>query len=148
VLDLFAAAPRAALEQLARSCEEVSLAAGEVVIREGDVANALYVIVDGEVDVSARGEGTRSRHLRTMGPRSYFGEIGILRGVPRTATVRTTEPCRLWRISAEEFSEALSSNAASASMLSLASSRLARSHPRLAAAADVEPDREPVLTPG
>jgi CRP-like cAMP-binding protein len=146
VLDLFAGAPRTALEQLARACEELSVPSGEVLIREGDSADALYVLVDGEVDVSARGEGTRARHLRTMGPRSYFGEIGILRGVPRTATVRTTEPCQLWRISADDFSAALSSSAASASMLSLASSRLARSHPRLAASAEPEP--ELAATPG
>jgi MFS family permease len=134
VLDLFAAATRASLEQLAKACEEVTLPAGAVVVREGDVADALYVIASGEVDVSSRGEGHRtSRHLRTMGPRSYFGEIGILRGVPRTATVTTTEPTTLWRISADDFQAALNDSAASASMLTLASSRLTRSHPRLAA---------------
>ena len=133
VLDLFANASSQTLEALARACEPVELAAGEVVVREGDAADALYVLVDGEVDVSARGEAARARHLRTMGPRSYFGEIGLLRGVPRTATVRTTEPSTLWRISADDFRAALESGAASASMLQVASSRLARSHPRLAA---------------
>lgn len=145
VLDLFADATRSSLEQLAKACEEMSLPAGQVVVAEGDQADALYVLVDGQVEVSARGEGSRRRHLRTMGPRSYFGEIGILRGVPRTATVQTTEPSTLWRISADDFQAALSSGAASASMLTLASSRLARSHPRLAAAV-AEP--EPVATPG
>ena len=73
-----------------------------------------------------------------MGPRSYFGEIGLLRGVTRTATVRTTEPTTLWRISAEEFRSALESASVSPSMLAVTSSRLARSHPRLAAATPVE----------
>ena len=144
VLDLFADASRSTLEQLARACEEVSLAAGEVVVREGDAADALYVLVDGEVAVTARGEGRRERALRTMGPRSYFGEIGLLRGVPRTATVRTTEASTLWRISADDFRSALDAGSASASMLTLASSRLARSHPRLAAA-PAEETREPAL---
>ena len=133
VLDLFAAASPLTLESLARACEEVRLPAGEAVVREGDAADALYVLVDGEVDVTARGEGSRARHLRTMGPRSYFGEIGLLRAVPRTATVRTTEPSTLLRISADDFRAALESGAASSSMLQVASSRLARSHPRLAA---------------
>jgi predicted MFS family arabinose efflux permease len=139
VLDLFADATQASLEQLARAVEEVVLPAGEVVVREGDPADALYVLVDGEADVSARGEGARSRHLRTMGPRTYFGEIGLLRGVPRTATVQTTEPTTLWRINADDFRSALESGTVSASLLSVASARLARSHPQLAAASDVAP---------
>jgi hypothetical protein len=137
-LDLFADAPQASLEQLARAVEEVLVPAGDVVIREGDPADALYVLVEGEVDVSARGEGARPRHLRTMGPRSYFGEIGLLRSVPRTATVRTNSPSTLWRIGADDFRTALESGSVSASLLSVASSRLARSHPRLAAT--VEPE--------
>ena len=76
--------------------------------------------------------------------RTTVGEIGILRGVPRTATVRTTEPCTLWRISAADFEAALSTGSASASMLTLASARLARSHPRLAAAEEPTPALTPV----
>jgi MFS family permease len=133
VLDLFASASRTTIEQLARVCEEVSVPAGAVIIREGDVADALYVLVEGEVNVSARGEAGRARHLRTMGPRSYFGEIGLLRGVARTATVRATEPTTFWRISADDFRTALAAGSVSPSMLAVSSSRLARSHPRLAA---------------
>jgi MFS family permease len=132
VLDLFASASRQTLEQLARACTEQRVETGDVVVREGETADALYVLVEGEVDVRARGEGARTHHLRTMGPRTYFGEIGLLRGVPRTATVRATEPSLLWRISADDFRAALDSGA-SASMLNVASSRLARSHPKLAA---------------
>jgi hypothetical protein len=141
VLDLFSAAARPVVERLARSLDEVQVPTNTFVIREGEEPDALWIIVDGEVEVTIGG-----RFVRTMGPRSYFGEIGILRGVPRTATVRTTEPSVLWRISADDFKAALSSGAASASMLTLASSRLARSHPRLAASAEVEP--ELAATPG
>jgi CRP-like cAMP-binding protein/predicted MFS family arabinose efflux permease len=134
VLDLLAGSPRATLEQLARALEEVQLPAGQVVLREGDPADALYVVVSGEVAVSARGEGRRSRRLRTLGARSYFGEIGLLRGGVRTATVRTTEPTVLWRLPAADFSAALEHGAVSSSLLSVAGARLARSHPSLAAA--------------
>jgi hypothetical protein len=145
VLDLFANASRQTLEQLARACTEVELAAGDVAVREGDVADAVYVLVTGEVDVRAKGEGRRSHHLRTMGPRSYFGEIGLLRGINRTATVRATEPSLLWRIGADEFRAALEAGTASTSMLSLSTSRLARSHPRLAAEEAPVVAPEPVL---
>ena len=127
VLDLFEAAPRRALEGLAESVEVREVPAGSFVVREGEPADALWVIVDGEVSVSVGGG-----FVRTMGPRSYFGEIGLLRGIPRTATVRTNEATTLWRISGEDFLDAVHTNAASASLNTVMSSRLARTHPRLA----------------
>ena len=139
VLDLFADASRAALEQLARALEVVELAVGAVVVREGDPADALYIVVTGEVAVSGRGESDRDQHLRDLGPRSYFGEIGLLRGGVRTASVRTTEPTVLWRLSGQDFLAALENSSPSASVLSLAGARLARSHPALAAEPFVAP---------
>ena len=133
VLDLFAAAPRTALEQLARALEEVPVEAGVAVVREGDPADALYVVVSGELDVTARGEGQQPHPLRTLGARSYFGEIGLLRGSARTATVTSTEPTVLWRLAGPDFLAALETSAPSTSMLAVAGSRLARSHPALAA---------------
>jgi MFS family permease len=138
-LDLFAAAGRPALERLAASIEEVSLPAKAVFIREGEPADALWVLVTGEVAVSARGEGSRSQRLRTLGPRSYVGEIGLIRELPRTATVRTLEPCTLWRIPGQDFLTAVESASASASLLTGVASRLSRSHPRLAAEEVPEP---------
>jgi CRP-like cAMP-binding protein len=66
-----------------------------------------------------------------MGPRSYFGEIGLLRGIPRTATIRTVEPCVLWKLSGEEFLDALAMSTPSASLLDVSTRRLARTHPQL-----------------
>ncbi|MCU1600081.1 MAG: hypothetical protein JWO22_790 [Frankiales bacterium] len=133
VLDLFAAIGRPSLERLAASVEVVELEADEVVVHEGDSADALWVLVSGEAAVSAKGEGERAKRLRTLGPRSYFGEIGLLRGLPRTATVRTLEPAVLWRIPGEDFLAAVEVGKASASLQTGVATRLARSHPRLAA---------------
>lgn len=132
-LDLFAAAGRPALERLAASCEVVELPADAVVLREGDAADALFVLVSGEVAVSARGEGERTRRLRTLGAGSYLGEIGLLRNLPRTATVKTLEPCVLWRIPGEDFLAAVEAGGASPSLQMGVATRLARSHPRAAA---------------
>jgi MFS family permease len=128
VLDLFEAASRRVLEQLAGSVEVVEMPDDTDVVREGEPADALWIVVDGEVTVTVDGE-----FVRTMGPRSYFGEIGLLRGIPRTATVRTDEPSVLWRISGEDFLAAVQENSASTSLLGVAFSRLSRTHPRLAA---------------
>ncbi len=131
-LDLLQAAPRGALEQLARQLEQVQVPDGSVVVREGDPADALYVVVSGELAVRARGEDAQERALRTLGPRSYFGEIGLLRGGLRTATVQAVEPTVLWRLSGADFLAALDRGAPSASVLGTASARLARSHPSTA----------------
>lgn len=132
-LDMFTAASRPVLEQLARAVEEVPVAAGTVVVAEGDPADALYVLDSGQVAVSAVGEGGHEQQLRTMGPDTVFGEIGVLRGIPRTATVRAAQASTLWRISGQAFAQAVEGAPVSASLIGLAGDRLARTHPVLAA---------------
>jgi MFS family permease len=128
-LDIFAAAKRPTLERLAGALQEVVVPTGETIVKEGDQADALWILVKGEVAVSARGEGSRIKKLRTMGPRSYFGEIGLLERIPRTATVKAAEPCVLYRLPGDDFLDALTSCTATASLLEGARTRLARSNP-------------------
>jgi hypothetical protein len=136
-LGLFAGAARPTLERLAAAAEESTVPADVVVVREGDRADALWVLTDGEVAVSARGEGAEiEQQLRTMRAPTYFGEIGILRGVPRTATVRAVTPCTLLRIDADEFYAAVQGSGVSASALAQSTARLTRTHPRLAASSE------------
>jgi CRP-like cAMP-binding protein len=117
-------------------------------MREGETADALYVIVDGEVEVSARGEGTEVRHLRTVGPRGYVGEIGLMTAGTRTATVTVTEPVTLWRLPGQEFLAALQDSSASTSLLQTSARRLARTHPRLAEKPLAEAGLPSALPPG
>lgn len=126
---IFAEASRPVLEQLARVAEEVDVPAGVTVIREGDVADALYVLLDGEMAVHARGEYAAGHALPSMGAGACFGEIGLLERVPRTATVSSTAPSRMLRIAGQAFLDALNDAPASASLLEGARSRLARTHP-------------------
>lgn len=129
-LDIFAAASRPVLERLAAVASEVTFGSGAEIIHEGDPADAMYVLVAGEVEVSARGEqGGPERFLRTMSAPSYFGEIGVLQHLPRTATVRATWPCRCERIEGADLLEALNSTPPSVSLMENARSRLALTHP-------------------
>lgn len=128
-LGIFSTASRTVLERLAGAVQEQSVPAGSQVIREGEAADAFYVLVSGEVRVSARGEGTEEQFLRTMGGGEFFGEIGLLEQVPRTASVVATEPTRLYRIDGDAFLGALSESPASAGFLADAGGRLARTHP-------------------
>jgi MFS family permease len=122
-LDLLSAAPRATLETLAKAVEVVELEGGVVFIRQGDEPDALWVIVTGAVEVSSTDEFGRERVHSGLGPHSYVGEIGLLRGIPRTATVRTTAPSTLWRIPAADFLDALAGGASS-SLNAVATTRL------------------------
>jgi CRP-like cAMP-binding protein len=125
-LDLFSAAPRATLEQLAKAVEVLELEQGVVFVRQGEEADALYVIVTGAVEVSTADGWGNERVHSGLGPHSYVGEIGLLRGIRRTATVRTTAPTTLWRIPAEDFLSALSGASASSSLTAVSSARLAQ----------------------
>ena len=60
---------------------------GTVIINEGDQAEAFYVVTDGEVRISKNKQDGVPHDLATIGPGGYFGEIGLLHGIPRTATV-------------------------------------------------------------
>jgi len=129
-LSIFAAAGRAALERLAAAAEEVDTPAGAAVVREGDPADAIFVLVDGRVEVTSRGETeAEPAVLREMGPATYFGEIGVLEGIPRTATVTTLEPTHLLRIEGDAFLAAVTAGPAPTTLLEDARSRLARTHP-------------------
>jgi CRP-like cAMP-binding protein len=119
------------LERLAAAATAVRLHAGDVAIREGDEADALYVIVSGSVDVKSRGEAEEERHIRVMEPGQYFGEIGVLERIPRTASVTALEDVELYRIEGDAFLDALATATAGASLLSGARVRLARTHPSL-----------------
>ncbi len=106
-LTLFQDASRSTLYSVADSVEETTCAAGHEIVVQGEPSDALYVLVSGRVEVvldSAQGRTT----LRVMEAASYFGEIGLVRRVNRTATVIAAEPCTLWRIPASAFLDAAS----------------------------------------
>jgi MFS family permease len=128
-LDIFAGATRAALERLARSAVEETVDAGTILIREGAEADDFFVLTAGEVEVLAAGEAGAEQTLGVLAPPNYFGEIGLLGHRPRTATVKATAPCTLYRINGYDFVEAMTVASLSPSALGRAQARLARTHP-------------------
>jgi MFS family permease len=129
-LGIFATASRAVLESLAAAETEVAFEAARTIVREGDRADAFYVLLEGEVEVTARGEaGGPERTLRRMSAPTYFGEIGVLEHIPRTATVKALSDCRCARIEGDALLAALATVPPSATMMENARSRLAVTHP-------------------
>jgi predicted MFS family arabinose efflux permease len=104
-LTLFQDASRWTLMEVADRVAPFGVHAGDVLVRQGETADALYVLVDGSVEVTLDGpEGPVV--LRTMTGPAYFGEIGLVEGVPRTATVTASSSATLWRIPGDAFLDA------------------------------------------
>ncbi|MBA4011966.1 MAG: transcriptional regulator [Phenylobacterium sp.] len=87
------------LERLARSGGWRSLAPGEALFQAGDPGDAVYVVVEGEVEVRASTQGGRDVRLISLGPGDLVGEMAALDGGPRSADVAALRRTRLWRIS-------------------------------------------------
>jgi CRP-like cAMP-binding protein len=129
--DLFAAVSEGALEQLAGAAREVTVAPGEAVVTEGEPADAFFVVISGAMSVTARAGRAAPVALRELEPGDYFGEIGLIEGIARTATVTAAEPSQVLRIAGDEFIAALTESSPSAALLEGASMRLRHSHPTL-----------------
>ncbi|HET9879193.1 MAG TPA: MFS transporter [Candidatus Limnocylindria bacterium] len=98
--------PPARLEHAATRSGLRTVTSGETIIRQGDPADLFYVIAAGEVAVTRdEGGGSGVRELRRMGPGEAFGEIGLLSGVPRTATVTAVTDATLVTLAGDEFLE-------------------------------------------
>jgi MFS family permease len=97
------------LEQLAAGLAPVSVSAGEEIIRLGDHGDRFYVVSSGEVEVFVDG-----RPPKREGEGTYFGEIALLRDVPRTATVRAATDVELYALDRDDFLPAVTGHAGSA----------------------------------
>jgi CRP-like cAMP-binding protein len=118
---MFAPLSVAAKERVAANLVPLSVQAGELVIRAGEVGDRFYIVGVGELDIFAEG-----LH-RTAKQADYFGEIALLRDVPRTATVKATVDSQLYALQRDDFLEAVTGvEAAHAAGHAVAEERLAQ----------------------
>jgi MFS family permease len=118
---LFAPLSIATKEQVAARLLPVSVAAGKVVIQEGDAGDRFYIVRDGELDIDAGGRHTTAHEA------DYFGEIALLRDVPRTATVKAAVDSNLYALQRADFLSAVTGHsAAHAAGEAIAETRLKR----------------------
>jgi MFS family permease len=103
-VSLLASLPEPVLERLAREATPVDVAAGVPIVREGEVGDRFYVIRSGTVSILGR----------TFGPGEGFGEIALLRDVPRTATASAVTDVELVALEREQFVAAVTGHAPSA----------------------------------
>ena len=118
---LFAPLSIATKEQVAASLLPLSVAAGDVVIQAGDTGDRFYIVRDGELDIDAGG------HHTTAHETDYFGEIALLRDMPRTATVKAAVDSNLYALQRADFLSAVTGHsAAHAAGEAIAETRLKR----------------------
>ena len=102
---LFAHCSPRELEFVASRTDEVEVAAGRQLVRQGQPGDTFYVLLDGRADVEVDG-----RPRTTLGPGDFFGEISMLDRGPATATVMTSTPARLMVMSHAQFRDAIKGN--------------------------------------
>src|SRR5690348_2921857 len=107
-LAMFAPLPLAVTDLLAAEVEPRQFPAGAVVMREGEAGDHFYLIVDGAAAVSVQGAPRPSLQRGDC-----FGEIALLRDIPRTATVTAEQPLRTLALGREEFLTAVTGNSTS-----------------------------------
>jgi CRP-like cAMP-binding protein len=97
-IPLFRALSRKQLDLLTRNADILEVPAGTTLIREGESGHEFFAISEGEVEISRAGMGVAVERAGDI-----FGEIALLHKIPRTATVTTTVPSRLFVLTEQAF---------------------------------------------
>lgn len=90
---LFADLPRRHLQRIAKEADELSFAAGETIVQEGMLGETMFVVLEGQAKV-VRGR----RKVAQMLPGDFFGELSLIDGGPRSASVVSETPMRVLRV--------------------------------------------------
>ena len=80
---------------------------GHVIISEGQPGSSMYIIISGEVKVFTVGKDDKTVYLAKLGEGDFFGEVSVLTGKPRTATITASKPTELLRLDKEKLDNAL-----------------------------------------
>jgi len=107
-IEMFAPLPAPTLEALAASLTRVQVPAGEIVFRQGDHGDRFYIVDSGEIEIEVDG-----REANVLGAGDHFGEIALLRDIPRTATARARKETELYALDRDAFLGAVTGHAGS-----------------------------------
>jgi small-conductance mechanosensitive channel/CRP-like cAMP-binding protein len=143
-VEIFAALSDEERAQLVRAAKIQMYAAGEVIVRQGDPGQSMFVVAGGEVVV---GLDAPRREVARLGRGGFFGEMSLLAGDPRTATVTAVTDCELVEIAIDSFRRFVLANPAAVDQISAAAAARAAVLDQHRAAAAAEPGlSEPVTS--
>ena len=101
-IPIFSELSKKELRAVSRLMTEIDVKEGRALTREGEVGREFMIIVEGEATVRRNG-----RLIASLGPGDFFGELAVIAGVPRTATVRAESPMVVETLNRREFSSLL-----------------------------------------
>jgi CRP-like cAMP-binding protein len=99
---LFEECSKSDLAKIARIADEIDVAEGKELIREGELARQFFILTDGWAEVRRNG-----RKVNTLGPGDFFGEIGLITDRLTSASVKTTTPARALVVTRASFKSLL-----------------------------------------
>jgi CRP-like cAMP-binding protein len=102
---LFSDLSKKELAELARHAEDVEVAEGQAIVREGEIGHEFFVILEGEIEVTANG-----KHVATRGGGEFVGEIALLEETKRTATVTAKTPLHVMVLTRQDFRRLVDDN--------------------------------------
>jgi cAMP-dependent protein kinase regulator len=92
---------------VADALRSVDAPEGKVIVRQGDMADEFYIVLEGECVVKKAGDGGGEVVVRRLGPGDYFGELALLRNEPRAATIVASKECKLVELAGRNFKRLL-----------------------------------------
>jgi SulP family sulfate permease len=99
-------------DQLAAACERIEVEKGETIAAQGEDARSMHFILDGRVGIIVRMEDGRSIRVRSLGPHTTIGEMGLITRQARSATIEAEVPSVLYALSAEAYERLKRENSA------------------------------------
>lgn len=105
--DLFAGISAALVDKIGAQMKMLHFDTDNVVFREGDPGDCLYLVTEGNVRISKTGRGGLQETLNFIGPGSFFGEMALVDGQPRSAQATATSPTVLASVDAATFNRIL-----------------------------------------
>lgn len=104
-IPIFSALSREDVAKVLGKMEDVSFATGATIFSQGDLGDAFYLIQSGAVQVVVESGAGNSEVVAILGPRDWFGEMALLSGEARSATIRSVKETTLWRLRREDWDD-------------------------------------------
>jgi CRP/FNR family cyclic AMP-dependent transcriptional regulator len=104
-IPIFSGLSREDIAKVLSKMEECSFSAGTIIFSQGDTGDAFYFIDSGAVQVVVKGATGRSESVSLLGPQDWFGEMAMVAGELRSATIITVKETVLWKLSRDAWNE-------------------------------------------